>query len=107
MKWAGADDDPGVRLKRHLHMLRPISSFSCRMLPFLLRVVFFGLGLWINILPPAAAVAEPLRGRSPASLASSDADLSAGFVRGESKQTLEDIVTHSRFSDVRQLLCMK
>jgi hypothetical protein len=86
MKWAGADDDPGVRLKRHRHIPGALSSSSCRMLPFLVRFVFYGLGLWMVTLPPAVAVAESLRGRWPASLAISDEDSSAGLVRGESQR---------------------
>ncbi|KAG0578615.1 hypothetical protein KC19_4G036900 [Ceratodon purpureus] len=82
MKWAGADDDSGVRLKRHLRIPGARIYLSCRMLPFLLRFVFYGLGLWMITPPPAVAVAEPLRGRLPASLAISDEDSIAGFVRG-------------------------
>lgn len=82
MKWAAADEYRRVNLRHRLYL--PGANSSCRMLSFLFKLIFCGVGFWVSTLPLAVAVAEPLRGRSFASLAISDGDPSAVIVRGES-----------------------
>jgi len=87
MKWAAADEYPRLNLKHPEYL--PGANFSCRMLSFLFKLIFCGLGFWVIALPLAVAAApEPLRGRSSSSspsLAISDGDSSAVIVRGESQ----------------------
>ncbi|XP_024366586.1 uncharacterized protein [Physcomitrium patens] len=76
------------RLEHHLHIF--VAIISCRMLSFLFKFIYHGLGLWIFTLSLALAVAEPLRGGEPASLTISNGDASAGLGRGLQSEPSSD-----------------
>lgn len=76
MKWAAADEH---NCKHPVYL--PGANCSWRMLSFLVKLIFYGLGVWVITRPLAVAAGlEPLRG----SLAISHGDSGAVIVRGES-----------------------